>query len=120
MALTAASSCAQAAGAHGETAGDSLSFAGFYAVMAPMLQASNDQEAFRSLGGDPTAAAAAGAIGVDHLAKELCALMGPGFKPQEAEKIFKESDIDGDSKISYDEFQKVMKEELPALAAKQA
>lgn len=95
---------------------DALSFAAFYAVVAPKLlveaernwrrtaAADADAEAFRSLGGDPTAAGTAGGIAVERLVEQLCALTG--IARASAEDIFNESAVDG--KVSFEAFQRVM------------
>lgn len=95
---------------------DALSFAAFYAVVAPKLlveaernwrrtaAADADAEAFRSLGGDPTATGTAGGIAVERLVEQLCALTG--IARASAEDIFNESAVDG--KVSFDAFQRVM------------
>ena len=95
---------------------DSLSFAAFYAVVAPKLlveaerkwrrtaAADADAEAFRSLGGDPTATGAAGGIAGERLVEQLCALTG--IARASAEDIFNEAAVDG--KVSFDAFQRVM------------
>ena len=93
------------AGAHGkpkESADEGISFQAFYTLMAPIVQAGVDADAFAALSADGKSD-----LSVETLSAELSRLI-PALPKEEANMIFKEADINQDGKITLDEFKKVM------------
>ena len=78
------------AGAHGkpkESADEGISFQAFYALMAPIVQAGVDADAFAALSADGKSD-----LSVETLSAELSRLIA--LPKEEATMIFKEADID--------------------------
>ena len=84
------------------SADEGISFQAFYTLMAPIVQAGVDADAFAALSADGKSD-----LSVETLSAELSRLI-PALPKEEANMIFKEADINQDGKITLDEFKKVM------------